>query len=619
MNNQKNLMINSIEKIEEYSEHDSRIIPFAHTILYPIFRVIGKRNEQLDDEEAKSIYTNIVDSLFMLDRDLRIESSIDNIIEVINKYGVQVLVSHDAIPLPLFASLEKITESSEIKRKLIDICSDTEFVQGRELQRKIFRGFASLEEHADNDRILEHISRKATGSKGLGSMLGAVSLVAHDSEFKYPFDLQDENSILRNLRLQLTDKSIKRLGLNDITLEKYIERLETDERFERIGKIVTTLAGYSHYQTQRQQLELLKEIISNELNGNFLEWRYSHELANEQLAVLDEKKESWKKNMRTSRLVGELDALKAHIDSIKNVSPTLMEIYREQYGDIQKEELINKVKENEELLRSEELSNKDRKELGYRASLLREQLAYIEIINGLQELSTDNYQLILDKAEKIARKQSKNPLYHNAVWIRETLDQPVYRNARRISVIETDDLEDLLRIGEIPIPHCQNWKYNSTYNESLLSLVADSNKKLYHIANGNDKPIGMSLVRLLDWENDPTLLLENIYSNEWSSDYGIALIGSLADKAASINDEVVKPIRLAAPHYSGHHAHNTNIQVNDALEKFSEQFNVQTHNGTIDINLPKSKSISEYVDCGPGKIKSGSGIKIDVQYIIFRE
>ncbi len=616
--NQNELIVTSLNKIEEYANQDTRVIPFAHTVLSNVFLAIKQRNEQLTEKEAKAVYSRIVDSLFMLDRDLRIKDSVDNISDAIKKYGIANLLSQTKIPLPLQISLEKIIENEDTKRKIIEICSDHDFVQGRELQRKIYRGLASLEDLNNQEKIIEHISQNVNESRGLGRILGAVSLVAHEPEFIYPFDLQGEDAVLRNLKLQLTDKSIKRLGLNDTILEKYLEKLEADERFEGIGKIVTKLAGYNHYQNP-QQIGLLKEIITAELEGKFLDWKYSHDKSKTQLAVLEDKIESWKKNSKVTRLVGELNALKTHVESIKNVAPKLDETYREQYlDDMTANTLKEKLNENEELLRSENLSKNERKELGYKTSLIREQLQYRELIEGIQELTLDNYQQTLDLSEKIARKRSKNPLYHNAVWIRETLDQPVYRDARRISIIETDDLEDLLRMGERPVPHCQDWRNDWTLNESLLSFVADSNKKLYHIANGNDKPFGMSLIRLVEWE-DPTLLIENIYSSEWSTDHGIALVGSLADKAAAISESTGKPVRLAAPHRSGHQAHDTNIQVKEAFERFSEQYKVYINEGTIDMNLPESKNTYEYVDCGPGKIKSGSDISIDVSYITFGE
>ena len=41
--------------------------------------------------------------------------------------------------------------------------------------------------------------------------------------------------------------------------------------------------------------------------------------------------------------------------------------------------------------------------------------------------------------------------------------------------------------------------------------------------------------KLNNWNVLPTILIENIYDNEWSDDYGVALFGSLADKAVEIN------------------------------------------------------------------------------------
>lgn len=57
----------------------------------------------------------------------------------------------------------------------------------------------------------------------------------------------------------------------------------------------------------------------------------------------------------------------------------------------------------------------------------------------------------------------------------------------------------------------------------------------------------------------------------------------------------------------------------NALERFSEQYKVYINEGTINAHLPESKSTYEYVDRGPGKIKSGFSININVSYITFGE
>ena len=617
---QRELVFTSLNRLANYADQDPRIIPFTHSVLSPVFRAIKSRNETLNQEESRALYSYVVETLYMLDRELRVSGSIENISEAIKNNGVRGLITQMKIPLPLQVSLERLTENPELKTRIIELCNDADFIQGRELKRKIYTGFSSLEELDNHEGVLTHIVNNVGDSKGLGRVLGALSLVSHDRDFVYPYDVEGEDKILRNLRLQLTDKSVKRLGLDDETLEKYLERLESDERFQGIGKIVTTLAGYSHYQNE-QQTGLLREIVSAELAGKFTDYRYSHDRAESQLKVLDKKTDSWRKNSNVKRLVGELDKLQAHIASIRNVAPKFTETYKDHYHqgvdkDLE-DSLREQIEQNEEALRSGNLDKKRTKEVGYETSLLREQLTYSEIIRGLQELTTDNYQSLFEKVDHLAKKRSKNPLYHKAVWMRDTLDQPVYRDAQRIEVFETDDLEALLRMGEKPIPHCQDWRSNSSLNGSLLSFVADANKKLYHIRNGNERPVGMSLVRLVDWDNHPTLLIENIYANEWSTDYGVALIGSLADKAAAISEETGKVVRVASPDYSGHADHTTNVQVKEAFERFSEQYKVYINQGRIDIKPPKSKCKYEYWDCGPGKVESGSSINIGVSYIEF--
>lgn len=605
---QINLVNASINKIREYAERDSRIIPFAQNLLLPIFRVIGKRRENLNYDESKAVYENLVESLYMLDRELSVPGAIEKISDSLNKNGIKA-ITESRLPVPIQVCLESILLEEPDHKKAMELCDDYAFKQGRELKRKVYKGLAILEELENPKEIFRHILDNVSDSNGLARILSAISLVYNDPEFKYPYELNTEESILKNLKLHLVDKSIKRIGLNDQNLERYLEKIESDGRFGGIGNITTTLAGYEHYQNDRQ-ISLIREIIIAELDGKFNEWRYSHDLAGRQLAVLNGSTGSWKENRKNVRIVGEIEALNAHINSVKNVLPKIFELYSEYYGrDFNKDEHINlgnKIKKNEDELRNGH-SKSESKEIGYQTSLLREQLNYVTLLHDLEELNKDNYESTLQLAEKILKKKSKNPLYESARWIRETLDQPVYRDARKINIYETDDLEALLRFGEKPVPHCQNWKSNSRLNRSLLSFVADANKKLYHIADSNGKLISMSIVRLVDWNSKPTILIENVYDVEWSDDYGVALFGNLADKALSMYEETDKEIRVAT----------NNSRLLDAMKKFSKKYNVEIRDGAIHTKPAPSKNTYEYWDCGPGLVNSESEVSLNVNFISF--
>lgn len=605
--NQIDLVNASINKIKEYAERDSRMIPFAQNLLLPIFRAIGKRRESLDYNESKAVYENLVESLYMLDRELSIPGTIEKISDSLSINGIKA-ITESRLPVPIQISLESMLLEAPYHKKAIELCEDYEFKQGRELKRKIYKGLAVLEELENPKEIFKHVLDNVSDSNGLARILSAISLVHNDPEFRYPYELNTEGSILKNLKLHLVDKSIKRIGLNDQYLERYLEKIESDEKFSGIGNIITTLAGYAHY--QNKQISLLKEIIETELDGKFNEWRYSHDLAGSQLAVLNGSIDSWKKNRKNVRIVGEIEALNAHINSVKNVLPKIFELYSEYYCmDFNKDEHLNlehKIKKNEDDLRNDH-SKSESKELGYQTSLLREQLNYVTLLHGLEELDKDNYESTLQLAEKISKKKSKNPLYESAKWIRETLDQPVYRNARKIIIYETDDLETLLRFGEKPVPHCQNWKVNSALNRSLLSFVADANKKLYHISDSNGKLISMSMARLVDWDKTPTILIENVYDVEWSDDYGVALFGSLADKSLSMYGETDKEIRVAT----------NNSRLLDTMKKFSKKYNVEIMKGTIHTKPASSKNPIEYWDCGPGLVNSESEVSLNVDFISF--
>ncbi len=625
--NQKDLAHTTVGRLDFYSRQDSRIIPFANKNLQPILRAIEGK-ESLSPEQSTAVFSEVIEYLYMLDREGRVSGGSEKIAELVAKHGPQILLDR-TLPLPLRAFLESLV-SKETVQKLSQTLSGRDFEESRELKRRVYKGLFAVEETEGGEAILGHLAENVKTPEGIARILEAVDLIHKDPEFSYPFSLTEEDKILRNLRLHLVDKSLKRLGLADDKLELYLERLGKDSRLERVGKILTTLANYSHYQTQ-QGLGLIREILIAEIDGNFNEWRYSHNLAEDQLAVLEDDTDAWRENKRVKRLVGELDALQSHIDSVKHTLPKIAELYAEQYKDNigfhedgtlvlpedYLENLEGEIEGNEEALRDPEVKGHEKKDLGHQTSLLREKFAYAKLLKSISGLSTENYTEVLGQAEDLAKKRSKNPLYESAKWIRETLDQPVYRSARKIEVVETDDLEDILRMGESPVAHCQNWKVNSSLNGSLLSFVADANKKLYHITNGDDRPIAMSMVRLVDWDETPTILVENLYANEWSTDYGIALIGSLADKAMNIHRETGKQVRLAVAGSSGYAGHQTNVRLGPVLDIFSKKYNVEIFEETMNVQPPRSKNEFEYWDCGVGKVRSGSSVSVGVRYVNF--
>src|SRR3989344_4206145 len=269
----------TIEKIKEYSERDKRLIPFAGKILAPIVRAIKRRNEKLGYDEVQALYREAVENIYMLDRELTVSEVVNKLADQISKKGVSKVLDTQ-LPVALQAYLEPFSRTTQ--DKFTQLCEDKSFKEGREVKRKIYKGLAAIDDISNGEEVLNHLTDNATDSKSLARILSALNLVYRDADFFYPFELQGEESILRNLRLQLVDKSVKRLELDDKTLDDYLIRVKSDERFARIGTIVTTLAGYSHYKNP-QQIGLLREIVQAELQGKFNEWRYSHDKSSEQL------------------------------------------------------------------------------------------------------------------------------------------------------------------------------------------------------------------------------------------------------------------------------------------------------------------------------------------------
>lgn len=605
---QEHLVRRSTEKVKEYGNRDSRLILYTERVAMPLFKALRLRQEQLNPEQAQKMYSDIIEQLYMLDRELRIPTITEKIAQSITQQGLEATLQV-TLPVPLQVTLASIGIDADVYERIKLLAADPAFAQGREIKRSLYRGFSSLEELSEGAEIVKHAAIHATDIKGLAKIVSAIELVHRDPEFAYPFHLTEENAILKDLRLQLVDRSVKRLQLDDATLEKYLARIEHDERFKKIGEVITTLAGYKHYQNSHQ-LSLLREITQAELENKFIHWRYSHDRAEEQLAVLGNNREAWQKSSTVSRIIGAPDALQAHITSLKDALPKLREAYKDYYKCEDRTESHDEIRErlaaHEAKLRGE-LSNKERKQFGHEASLLREQLSYLELLQGIENLHMDTYEQVLAQAERLSSRKSRSLLYEHAQWVKETLDQPAYREARKVQIAEIDDLETLLRMGELPVPHCQNWRVDSTLNQSLMSFVADANKKLYHVRDMHGNPISMSMVHLVDWDERPTLLVENVHGREWNTDYGIALLGSIADKAVALYKDTGKETRIAT----------NNSRLLEAMNEFSRKYAVEIHSGVLESNPAPSKGTHEYWDCGVGLVSSGTSVSSDVHYIIF--
>lgn len=614
---QRSLVRTSLEKIASYAEQDKRLVPFAQKVLAPVFRSL-QGAKRLTKKDASDLYEQVVGSLFMLDKTLHISGGIEKIAAAIRTQGPHAMLD-STLPLPLQVMADEVITEDATREAFMKLLGIDTLANEREVQRRIYRGLALIETLPEQERILAHAIGNTSDIKGFGKITAALEQVYKDPDFVYPFNTVGERELILHLRTHLVDRSVRRLGLDADTLETYIQRIEKDERFSRVSQILTTLAGYSYYQDE-PRVALLREIATAELAGEFREWKYSHDLADIQLEPIgglanEDAVAAWKEKSKVTRVIGELDALDAHIQSVRNITEKLQETYLEQYGRVCTPESIGEletsIKSNEAQLRDQNLPKTSRKELGYTTSKLREQLAYAQLIFGASNLSQESYPSLLEQAESVARKRAQNPLYDAAVWIRETLDQPTYRNARKIQIYTTDDLETLLRFGETPVPHCQSWRHyrHDQFNDSLLSFVADANKEMYVITNGDDKPIATPMVRLIQYCDNPAIVVDDFDATEWSDDYGIALVGSLADKAAALYEATGKPIRIGS--------NDQNLM--SALEHFGEKYGVEVFEGEVDLLAAPSKCPTEYWNCGPGHADSGANVRFGFTHVIIGE
>ncbi|MCK5629221.1 MAG: hypothetical protein KAI26_01270, partial [Nanoarchaeota archaeon] len=166
LKNQKALVDTSFDRVQAYSQGDVRIIPFAQAVLSPVIRSLGYRKERLTAEESSSVYESIVETLYMIDRDLRTSGTIEKISYEVQTNGVRKLLESSRLPIPIQVFLDSVQPGQETYQKVLNICSDSSFAQGREVKRKIYKGLAAIEDLDEGRRVLDHIVGEISDSKG---------------------------------------------------------------------------------------------------------------------------------------------------------------------------------------------------------------------------------------------------------------------------------------------------------------------------------------------------------------------------------------------------------------------------------------------------------------------
>jgi hypothetical protein len=170
-------------------------------------------------------------------------------------------------------------------------------------------------------------------------------------------------------------------------------------------------------------------------------------------------------------------------------------------------------------------------------------------------------------------------------------------DVKSVTAFESDDALTLLRVGVEPQETCQSWR-SGGFNECLLAYVADSNKKVINVADGNGKIVARSIVKLTNQrdQNDfeskterKTLLVEKPYSLLLKSEVYRVFVRMLLMKAQALEASIT----------FGRDFDEDTIQI---FAEEARQVGYKMNKADLDVFIPRSLNKYEYSDILGGKI-----------------
>ena len=104
---------------------------------------------------------------------------------------------------------------------------------------------------------------------------------------------------------------------------------------------------------------------------------------------------------------------------------------------------------------------------------------------------------------------------------------------KSLHITDAVDLEVYMKIGDKPVPSCQNYSSGGSNNYGLLSYVTDPNVKIMQMKDDDGRIIARSVLRLLeDQDGKPALFMERVYAVQVHAKIEQALTRAAKEKAA---------------------------------------------------------------------------------------
>jgi len=315
---------------------------------------------------------------------------------------------------------------------------------------------------------------------------------------------------LKGIETSLTEKVVdiacRRLDLP----EEYRQKIEANlEELLQSGlfEIVPTLAGNYEGKNESQVKALLKTITVHIIDGDFSVWRYAHERSGSQLEGLTaEQKAFWQKNLEPVVIETELDAelksrradeLKTAQEMVRNAKEHILVSQPDfNFSEPRSQTLEAGISELTEKIKAS-ATEEEKKRLATEKRTLEVEAALIAGIREIEQTTPQKFsrERIISQARQLAEiiEQLRLPL---AGLDLEQIEKIfTVGDIKSVVAYEADDPLTLLKIGIEPQETCQSWRKGG-FNECLLAYVADSNKKVINVTDGEGKVVARSVIKL---------------------------------------------------------------------------------------------------------------------------
>jgi hypothetical protein len=485
--------------------------------------------------------------------------------------------------------------------------------------RRIFQFLSTLDGLGEYGFVMPDKSKTDNLSQEIADLQNRYQKIQNKAERKkiknrieaLNFDLQNLAG-LKGIEDVMTQKVVeavcRRIGLPQEYKDKIKNNLE-DLLKNGVLEIIPSLAGRYEGKDEVDVQNLLKTITSHIIDDDFKSWRYGHEASEAQLAGLtEEQKEFWKETLEPVTIDIELpkdelnkreEELKAAQGIIKNAKEHILDFQPNfEFSKERVQMLAFKISELAEGVKLT-TSDNEKKRLVLEKRAAQAERALIDGFLGIENASPRSFtkEKILDQARELREKITELNFPLAGLDMEQIEKIFTVGDVKSVTAFESDDALTLLRVGVEPQETCQSWR-SGGFNECLLAYVADSNKKVINVADGNGKIVARSIVKLTNQrdQNDfeskterKTLLVEKPYSLLLKSEVYRVFVRMLLMKAQALEASIT----------FGRDFDEDTIQI---FAEEARQVGYKMNKADLDVFIPRSLNKYEYSDILGGKI-----------------